>query len=88
MANKFTKFIYAMVTAAKRKIILLTTEELSNEEKKKKLDEHIISLIENTMSALGFNLVMKWFVRKFIVPNVDDLTQIVFNLLKAKVSGV
>lgn len=88
MANKLTKFGYAVVTATKRKIKELVVSELSNEDKKKQLDEYIIKMVKNLMDTLGFNFVLRFFVNKFVIPNIDDWTQIIFNLIKTRVKGV
>lgn len=86
--NKFKELFKIIVVNTKVKIKELALTELDNTEKKQKLDDYIVHLINITMDNLGFNFVARWVVNHYLIPYVDDLTQYVYDLLKAKVNGV
>lgn len=77
-----------IVNSSKAKIIDLADTELNNDVKKQKLDNYIIKIINQAMDRLGFNPIAKWAVRTFAIPYVDDITQYIYDLLKARVDGV
>lgn len=88
MNIKYKKLWDTIVNNSKAKIIDLADTELTNEAKKKKLDNFIINVIKRSMDIIGFNAFEKWIINTFIVPKVDDVTQYIYDLLKANVAGV
>jgi hypothetical protein len=93
MANNFVKFLSNVVNSTKSQIVELAKTELNNVDKKQKLDDYIINLITSTMTNYAPTGVVGKFcfnyvVKKFVIPYVDDLTQIVYNLLKSKIVGI
>lgn len=88
MSDKFKRLWDEIVNCSKAKIVDLADTELKNEVKKQKLDIYIINLINGAMDTLGFNAIQRWCVKTFIIPYVDDITQYIYDLLKARIVGV
>lgn len=86
--NKFKVLLERIVINAKVKIKELANTELNNKERKQKLDEYIIKIIEKTMDELGSNFIARWTVEHYLIPMVDDITQYIYDLLKARVAKV
>ena len=85
---KLRDFIENFVMVAKTNIIELAQTELSNENKKLVLDHKIISFIDSTLEKLTVNLILKFALKKLLLPNVSLITQIIFDLLKERIEGV
>jgi hypothetical protein len=82
-----------IVVSTKNQIGELAKTELDDTDKKKKLDDFIINLITTTSQAYTPKGIIAKFcynyvVNKLIIPNIDDLTQLVYNLIKTKIVGV
>lgn len=84
--ENFLVFIKSFVNTAKEKIVELATTELNNQDKKKKLDEAIITFLE--LNVERYNVFVRLAIKKLIIPNVDNVTQLIYDLLKAKIKGV
>lgn len=63
-------------------------KDLSGEQKKARLDDIIKTYIENTIDSTGLNVFIKFIIKNFILDNVPTITQIIFDLLKAKIEGI
>ena len=63
-------------------------KDLTGEQKKARLDDIIKSYIENTIDSIGLNVFVKFIIKKFIIDNIPTITQIIFDLLKAKIEGI
>lgn len=85
---KLKEFITNFVEQAKNKIIELAQTELTNENKKLMLDHYIIDYVEKAINGLTINFVFKIALRKLVLPNVSLITQLIFDLLKAKIEGI
>ena len=85
---KIREFISNFASTAKENIVELAQTELSNENKKLMLDHTIIEYIEKALNGMTVNIFLKFALRKLLLPNVSLITQIIFDLLKAKVEGV
>lgn len=86
--TNFKTFIIKFVE--KTKNIILELEKfstLSNEDKKETLDEQITLWADEAINSLPLNLFCKWVLRKYVLPNIGTFTQMIFDLLKAKVEG-
>ena len=83
-----TEFIQGLTDTAKNKIIELITAELENTEKKAALDETVTEWAENMLEKLSLNVLVKWFIKKYIIGNISTITQMIYDLLKCKVSGL
>lgn len=88
MNEKIRALLSEIFNSAKAKIVELANTELKDEVKKQKLDTYIVNVIKATMDRLGFNPIARFVVNKFVIPYVDDITQYIYDLLKAKVKGV
>lgn len=87
--HQFLNFMNGFITLAQDKITELAKTELENKAKKAKLDEAITTFIETTLldkSALNF--FVKLAIKKLVIPHIAELTQIVFDLLKARIEKV
>lgn len=87
MAN-FKTFITKFVEKTKNLILKLEKfSTLSNEDKKETLDEQITLWANEAINSLPVNPFCKWVLRRYVLPNVATFTQMIFDLLKAKVEG-
>ena len=85
---KLKEFINNFAEQAKSKIIELAQTVLTNENKKLMLDHYIVDYVEKAINGLTVNFVLKLALRKLILPNVSLITQIIFDMLKARIAGV
>lgn len=81
-------FILDFVNTTKKNIIGLAQTELSNENKKLMLDQRIIEFLENTIAGIKINFILKLALKRMLLPNVSVITQIIFDLLKARIEGI
>lgn len=85
---KFIDLINGFVAKTKSNIIDLAQTELSNENKKLVLDNKITIYLDTALNKLKINFILKSAVKKLILPNVSLITQIIFDLLKARIEGI
>lgn len=85
---KLRNFIESFVATTKTNIIELAQTELTNENKKLVLDHKIIDFLDNTLEKLTVNFILKFALKKLLLPNVSLITQIIFDLLKERIKGV
>lgn len=85
---EFKNFILNFVNTTKQNIIELAKTELNNNNKKMVLDQRIIDFLDNTIAGVKLNFILKLALKKLLLPNVSIITQIVFDLLKAKIEGI
>ena len=81
-------FILNFVNTTKQNIIDLAKTELNNNNKKMVLDQRIIDFLDNTIAGVKVNFILKLALKKLLLPNVSIITQIIFDLLKAKIDGI
>jgi hypothetical protein len=81
-------FILDFVNTTKTNIIELAKTELSNNNKKMVLDQRIIDFLDNTIAGIKVNFILKLALKKILLPNVSVITQIIFDLLKARIEGI
>ena len=81
-------FIKNFVTEVNANILQLAQTELSNENKKLTLDHAIFEYVETAINGLSINFILKIALRKLLLPNISTITQIIFDLLKAKIEGI
>lgn len=81
-------FILNFVNTTKTNIIDLAKTELNNNNKKMVLDQRIIDFLDNTIAGVKLNFILKLALKKLLLPNVSVITQIIFDLLKAKIEGI
>lgn len=83
------QFIQTFTTKTKAMITWLEKyKELSGDEKKDRLDSHLKQYVELTIDNIGLNFILKFALKKILLNNIPTLTQVIFDLLKAKVEGV
>ena len=82
------EFIKNFAEQTKNKIIELAHTELTNENKKLMLDHHIVDYVERAINGLTINFVFKMALRKLILPNISVITQLIFDMLKARIEGI
>lgn len=85
---EFKNFILNFVNTTKQNIIELAKTELNNNNKKMVLDQRIIDFLDNTIAGVKLNFILKLALKKLLLPNVSIITQIIFDLLKAKAEGI
>ena len=85
---EFKNFILNFVNTTKQNIIELAKTELNNNNKKMVLDQRIIDFLDNTIAGVKLNFILKLALKKLLLPNVSVITQIVFDLLKARIEGI
>ena len=85
---EFKNFILNFVNTTKQNIIELAKTELNNNNKKMVLDQRIIDFLDNTIAGVKLNFILKLALKKLLLPNVSVITQIVFDLLKARIDGI
>ena len=85
---EFKNFILNFVNTTKQNIIELAKTELNNNNKKMVLDQRIIDFLDNTIAGVKLNFILKLALKKLLLPNVSIITQIIFDLLKAKIEGI
>lgn len=85
---EFKNFILNFVNTTKQNIIELAKTELNNNNKKMVLDQRIIDFLDNTIAGIKINFILKLALKKLLLPNVSVITQIVFDLLKARIEGI
>ena len=81
-------FILDFVNTTKQNIIELAKTELNNNNKKMVLDQRIIDFLDNTIAGIKINFILKLALKKILLPNVSVITQIIFDLLKARIEGI
>lgn len=85
---EFKNFILNFVNTTKQNIIELAKTELNNNNKKMVLDQKIIDFLDNTIAGVRLNFILKLALKKLLLPNVSIITQIIFDLLKARIEGI
>lgn len=85
---EFKNFILNFVNTTKQNIIELAKTELNNNNKKMVLDQRIIDFLDNTIAGVKLNFILKLALKKLLLPNVSIITQIIFDLLKARIEGI
>lgn len=85
---EFKNFIKEFVDETKENIIDLAKTELNNSNKKLELDSRIIDFLDDTLSGVKLNFILKFALKKLLLPNVSAITQIIYDLLKAKIDGI
>lgn len=83
----FLELLNGVVNTAKEKITELAKEEIENEEKKAKLDEVITAFVENMLTKVKLNFFVKLCIKKLVLPHIAEITQVIYDLLKAKITG-
>lgn len=63
-------------------------KELTGEQKKARLDEIIEDYVEVALDSVNMNVVLKFVFKKVLLANVPVITQIIFDLIAAKIKGI
>jgi len=63
-------------------------KELNGEQKKARVDDLIANYIETTIDNVGLNFIFKYVLKKLLIDNIPNITQIIFDLLASKVQGI
>lgn len=79
--NDFREFMHEVAETIKTSIIELASTELDNSGKKQILDNYIFAYLETC--AKNYNFLIAFLIKKLLLPNLSEFTQIIFNLLKA-----
>ena len=85
---EFKNFILNFVNTTKQNIIELAKTELNNNNKKMVLDQRIIEFLENAIAGVKLNFILKLALKQMLLPNVSVITQIIYDLLKARIAGI
>jgi len=84
----FLEFMNGFVNTTKEQITELVDAELKNTEKKAQLDEKITEFAKSTLDKTKLNIFVKLAIKKLVIPHIADITQVIYDLLKAKITGV
>lgn len=84
MKTEILKFVEEFIQNTKKKVIELASTTLDNKEKKTVLDIYITQFVENACAKMKLSWFNKLIIKKWVVPNIPQLTQYVFDLLKSK----
>ena len=85
----FKSFIRNFVSKAKDAIAYFESYSgLSGEEKKEKLDTLMTNWATSLLESSELSLVTKFIIKKFVIGCIPTITQAIFDLIKAKVSGI
>lgn len=63
-------------------------KDLTGEEKKARVDSLIYEYVEAVIDNIGLNFIFKFVIKKLLLENIPTITQLIFDLLKAKVDGI
>jgi len=85
---KFREFILNFTARVRKDIVELAKTELSNENKKLALDHNIVEYVEKAINGMTINFVLKFALKRLLLPNVSLITQVIFDLLKARIEGI
>lgn len=85
---KLREFILEFTNKTKDSIIELAQTELNNDNKKLALDHSIVEFVEQAICNLSMNWFFKTVLKRLVLPNVSLITQIIYDLLKAKIEGI
>lgn len=65
-----------------------TYKELTGQQKKDRVDEVVINYVVNVIDTLPLNFIVKMIFKKILMDNIPTITQVIFNLIKAKIEGI
>ena len=85
---KFKDFIQDFEIVTKNKIAELAMQALTNTEKKARLDDYLLEYLQNILGVFKPNLILRFIISKYVIPNVPTLTQTVYNLLKTRIEEI
>ena len=85
---KFKEFIEQFKEKTQRVIGALGVY-LKGEEKKARLDETMTKwTIEQVEANSKIKVIYKFIIKKFIIPQIPYITQMIFDLIKVRVEGI
>lgn len=80
------------VSHVKDKIASLAQDEinkqLSNEAKKRSLDIAAENYVYSLLNYIHANFILRWAVKKYLIPQIPIITQAIYDLIRDKVNGV
>lgn len=86
--DSFLTFVKNFKEETQNNIIELAKTNLENEEKKSKLDGIIVDFVLNALDKMSLSGLAKLLIKKFVLPHIAEFTQLIFDLLKAKIESV
>lgn len=86
--ESFLNFINGFTAVTQNEITELANKNISNEDKKKQLDVKMFEYVQKILATQKLNIFVKLLIKKLIVPCINDVTQLIYELLKAKIKGV
>lgn len=88
MTQTMKEFTRDLVNATKTKIEHLVSTTLSNEQKKETLDAYIRKWATDKLKEVSINVFLKWIIEKYVIGNIEIITQLIFDLLKASIHNL
>lgn len=73
---------------AKETIAKLAESNLTGAEKKAKLDEKMVKWAEERLDGAKMGVLLKNAVKSYVIANIPVITQVIFDLLAAKIAGI
>lgn len=86
---KIKEFIENFTNVSKAIIERVETyKDLSGEEKKERVDEVVANYVTGVIDNIQVNFIVRFIIKKVLIDNIPTITQIIFDLVKAKVEGI
>lgn len=86
--ESFLNFINGFTAVTQNEITELANKNINNKDKKKELDIKMFEYVQKILATQKLNIFVKLLIKKLIVPCINDVTQLIYELLKAKIKGV
>lgn len=84
MTTQVMDFVKEFIEKTKQQIIELARTTLANEEKKAELDAYITNFVETALETMKLGWFGRIVIKKWCLPHLPELTQCIYDLLKAK----
>lgn len=86
---KIKEFIENFTNVSKAIIERVETyKDLSGEEKKERVDEVVTNYVTGVIDNIQVNFIVRFILKKLLIDNIPTITQIIFDLIKTKISGI
>ena len=86
---KFKEFIKEFVNKTKNLIqVFEEYSHLSGAEKKAQVDFRIKNWVEEVIDNSKINFLIKFILKTYILNNIPEITQTIFDLVKTRVQGI
>ena len=89
MKFSVNKFIIDVITLTRKLIIKYeSVKDLQGHQKKDRVDAIVIEEIKEAIKQKGCPLLFRFLINKYVLKNIPDITQKIFDLIKDNVQGI